>query len=201
MKIYYHAGLKQLAQVSGYRAETLTTLENCSNFSRTHQFLLQVWQAMFQSLMVSFGAGNTDHLPHFNVEDTEVHSTLKETLAILQNNEIYEKFKVHASKLCEQDTTIMFWYRFIFCDCFCYIQLYIAIRCQNWNLRNSALKLMAPLFSAYDRTTYQRLIPYHLVDLKKFPQCIINQLEKALLFQLMVEKGMQSPLMKPMKCA
>ena len=54
--------------------------------------------------MVSFGASNTDNLPHFNVEDTEVHSTLKETLAILQNNEIYEKFKVHASKLCEQDT-------------------------------------------------------------------------------------------------
>ena len=117
MKIYYHAGLKQLAQVSGYRAETLTALENCSNFSNTHQ-LLQVWQAMFQSFMVSFGAGNTDHLPHFNVEDTEVHSTLKETLAILQNNEIYEKFKVHASKLCEQDTTIMFWYRFIFVTVF-----------------------------------------------------------------------------------
>ena len=49
------------------------------------------------------------------------------------------------------------------------MQLHLAIRCHHWELRNSALKLMAPLFMAYDRTTYQRLIPYNLADLQKFP--------------------------------
>ena len=90
MKIYYHAGLKELAQISGFKSETLTSLEKCSNFKRTHQFLIQVWQALFRAM----------------------------------------------------------------------IKAYLAFRCQNWDIRKSALKLMTPLFSAYDRTTYQRLIPY-----------------------------------------
>ena len=38
MKIYYHAGLKQLVQVSGYRAEMLSALEKCSNFSRYYKY-------------------------------------------------------------------------------------------------------------------------------------------------------------------
>ena len=49
MKMYYHAGLKQLAQVSGYRAETLTALENCSNFSRLISFYYKYGRPCFKA--------------------------------------------------------------------------------------------------------------------------------------------------------
>jgi len=78
----------------------------------------------------------------------------------------------------ESDDTWKLWYRFALSDCFCYIQLFIAIKCQNWHLCNSTLKQMAPLFFAFDKTTYQRLIPYHLADLQKCPPNKLEHLQK-----------------------
>ena len=47
MKVYYEVGLKYLAKASGFKAETLTSLANSSNFKRTHAFLLQVWEVLY----------------------------------------------------------------------------------------------------------------------------------------------------------
>ena len=79
--------------------------------------------------------------------------------------------------MAAKDDTWKFWQQFVFQDCFAYVQLYLASRCQNWDLRVSALKL-APLFIAYDKTTYQRLIPNHLVDIQVYPPKILNSLKK-----------------------
>ena len=48
MKVYYEGGLKGLAIASGYRAETVKSLANASNFKRTNAFLMQVWEAFYR---------------------------------------------------------------------------------------------------------------------------------------------------------
>ena len=182
LKIYFHAGLKEIAEASGFKGETLTSLEKCSNFKRTHNFLLQVWQAIFRSMIITF-----KQLPSATLdEEVTIRNVLNSTepLTALQ-----EEFKTYLIAMASTDDTWSFWKEFVFSDCFSYMQLYIAIRCQNWELRNSALKVMAPLFMAYDRTTYQRLIPYHLADLQKFPPVILQQLKNAFTVSINGGKG------------
>ena len=48
---------------------------------------------------------------------------------------------------------------------------------------------MAPLFFAFDRTTYQHLIPYHLGDLQKFPPNILEHLQKGFTVAINGGKG------------
>ena len=54
MKVYYDAGLKELAESSGHRGETLTSTKKCSSFKRTHQFLVQAWEAVYRQMFKSF---------------------------------------------------------------------------------------------------------------------------------------------------
>lgn len=45
MKVLYEAGIKQIAEATGYHGETLTSLANGSNFKHTNTFLLQLHEA------------------------------------------------------------------------------------------------------------------------------------------------------------
>ena len=43
-----------------------------------------------------------------------------------------------------------------------YVGLFLALRSGDWQLRMISIKLMAPLFVAFDHFTYQKLISNHI---------------------------------------
>ena len=51
MKVYYSAGLRELAKNSGYHGTTLKLVEQYSNFKQTHYFLLQACEAMYREML------------------------------------------------------------------------------------------------------------------------------------------------------
>ena len=48
MKIYWHAGLKHMAEKASFKTGILNSLEKCGNFQRTHNFLVNSFHAILQ---------------------------------------------------------------------------------------------------------------------------------------------------------
>lgn len=72
LKAYYHAGLQDIARSSGYRAETLKSLANCSHFMRTHLFIVQVWEALYLEMISAFVKAE----PNFEEFQTKLQSLI-----------------------------------------------------------------------------------------------------------------------------
>ena len=199
MKIYGDAGLVQLGKVAGYRGETLTSLVNCSNFRRTHAFLLQSFEAFYRFFLSLFLAKCKSSTAEINYEEHITHliqELLTHFTSISGDDDVdkfrhkckdlfsgelctnYDKFISFMETLSQQQETIHFWFQFVFKNCFAYLGLYTALRYRNWDVRNGSIKLMAAVFTALDRPVYQRLIPQHLKDLVlTIPECILRHLK------------------------
>jgi len=197
MKVYYHAGLKEIAQNTGFKGETLTSLEQCGNFKRTHNFLVQAWQAIYRVMLDAFCESRTDQNSMPDIQQVNIDATtdpllilnISEMIPEGQENVDYAQFRDYVSKMAAIDSTWRFWEQFVFQDCLAYIMLHLGVRCSNWTLRVAALKVMAPLFVAYDRTTYQKLVPHHLADIQKYPQSVLNCLKEGFTVSISGSKG------------
>ena len=85
------------------------------------------------------------------------------------------KFVADQSK---NDKTWKFWGDFVFKDCHAYVLLFLAIRGSNWNLRTGSLKLMPPIFAAFDHDLYQHIVPHHIAELYLYPPQILDFLKQ-----------------------
>ena len=77
-----------------------------------------------------------------------------------------------------EDDNCKFWTSFIMEDCLAFINLYLTVRGEEWDLRIASLKPMAAVFIACDQQHYSKLIPQHLADCVKMPDTIIRNFSK-----------------------
>ncbi len=177
MKIYDHCGLKELAKAAGFRGETMTSLLNCSHFKCTHHFLLQVWEAIYLEMLRAFSLAKnytfedlSERMGQLSTEDVDLEDVLTKVERITEETRASTLFIEFVEKRAQDDDTWRLWKQFVFTDCMAYLSLYLGIRSSNWKLRMSGLKMMVPLFAAYDRPCYSKIIPHHFADYQLFPQ-------------------------------
>ena len=185
VKIYFDAGLVDLAKSSGYTPNSVT-----SNFKRTHHFLMEVWESLYRFILslflemektpANFLQTASDMVKNLPPSETQ-ESTLRNLKQLLEDlKEEYnteQEFHENLQEATKNDT-MRFWCQFLFRNCMAYIALYFAVRSGQWNLRVAAIKEMAAIFTAFDRPNYQKLIPQHIRDMLNLPQNILANLEK-----------------------
>ena len=182
MKPYFDAGLKHLAKGAGY---PVSSIQTCGQFKRTHQFLLEVWEGLYRSIMSVFIQTEqdcpealkslADKIIASKTCDTEtVHMIISETQHLFS----FDRFKAFIQQLARTDSTWTFWVQFVFQDAAAYVGLFLAMRSGDWDLRTASLKQMAPIFTAFDHPNYLRLISKHLADILMMPRSVLAMFQQ-----------------------
>lgn len=165
-------------------------MANASNFKRTHAFIMQVWEALYRHNFDQYMSycnsvedgsfcervleGIRDKLLHCNMKCMEDHAFV-EYVEVTTSTEtkwdvLYTGFVSFVEDLASRDDTWRFWHDFLFHDCLAYVGLYLATRGGMWNLRMTSLKEMCPLFTAFDRLNYMKILPQHFAEVTALPE-------------------------------
>ena len=151
MKIYYKAGLLELAKYSGYRGATLKALGLCSNFKRTHQFYYAIMGSTLQRVHAFLQTNGNEMI----VRDVKCLLTA----AVEQNHTPQQSMERIDAQV--SNNSLRKWRGSMIHGHFglgLYLEIATAIPSNKWKLRSSSLKRMAPLFAVFDRGTYERII-------------------------------------------
>lgn len=188
MKPYYDAGLNALAKASGY---PLAAIKSCSQFKRTHKFLLEAWEVVYWVMLTQFltSIASDDQTDEQSITELISQAILsiqfhKDFMKVLNerlagmNTSCFQQLKSFIQRQAKADDTWRFWAQFVFQDGIAYIGLFLAIRSGDWNLRMACMKQMAPIFTAFDHPTYQRLIARHINDVLCMPQPLLTMLQQ-----------------------
>ena len=170
MKAYFDAGLKALARTSGY---PVPAIQSSSQFKRSHQFILEAWEAVYRAMLTQFVRNSptlSDSILH-RIKDylqsphTEnFHNDFNHHLQMINEEatHFFTEFKCFIQERARNDDTWRFWVQFVFQDALACIALYLSMRGGDWELRMASMKLMAPVFTAFDHQIYLKLISIHL---------------------------------------
>ena len=199
MKIYWDAGLKQIAAASGFRSETLTMLQNCSKYITTTEFLFQAWEPLLLDMYQKYQqeAQETQQASHSSI-DVITSANQQQIRGDNAKEKAWKLFTAYVRNKGDVDENWKFWSRFVLEDGHCFITLYLAVRSSNWMLRLASIKEMVAIFVACDRQNYHRVIPQHLANLLSLPPNILQQLQQGKFSK--AEKCMTLLSMKHMKC-
>jgi len=113
MKVYFAAGLKEIAKNPGYNGSTLKSIEQCSNSKRTHYFLLQVWEAMYREMLHTYFANTQDTvitdvscILQLSIETKKlpIH-TIKRIQELVEDTHTDESFKSFIDQMGKADKT------------------------------------------------------------------------------------------------
>ena len=176
MKPYFDAGLKELAKTAGYPT---TAIQACSQFKRTHHFIMEAWVAIYQ-VMLHMYLENTSHPIAESVKqqllDNHSPQSIHTMIATLQMSlsSDYKHFIEYLQIKSEDNDNWKFWTQFVLRDGLAYVGMYLALRSGNWNLRVACMKMMVPIFCAYDHMTYKKLICRHIADILTLPKPILK---------------------------
>ena len=108
MKPYADAGLASLAKVAGNRAETLTSLLKASNFRRTHEFLLQAYEAMYRYFLSLYSSHTSMKSPseHSEREEEEIKGLLSSLLhqfTVIESEGDLALFRIRSTELMHSE--------------------------------------------------------------------------------------------------
>lgn len=115
LKVYFDGGLRDLAKASGYNPNAIG-----SNFKRTHNFLMEAWEAMYRHFLTLFHDSNDkksqEHLRDWlnsfpeSLNQQQCHRNLKELISDLHEKfpKREQHFQDFLEKIASKDSTWKF---------------------------------------------------------------------------------------------
>lgn len=133
MKPYFDAGLKALAKACGY---PVAAIQNCSQFKRTHYFIMESWEAMYCAMLESFIEVSAEGNPSAEASMPQLLERIKTAMNNVDHGKTdfrkafgsqvgditasisskYDQFKDFIRNMAYKDEMWRFWVQYVFVD-------------------------------------------------------------------------------------